>query len=84
MPSPTPPPEPVTITVFWSRSPLTDPIQIPPSATTVPAVRKCASGAPSISISGARSPAGSPGPPSAGTESETDRVNAPASSSATQ
>ena len=66
------------------EEPVHKPIQIPPSATKVPAVRKCASGAPSISISGARSAAGSPGPPSAGTESETERVNASASSAATQ
>ncbi len=66
------------------EEPVHKPIQIPPSATTVPAVRKCASGALSISISGARSAAGSPGPPSAGTDSETERVNASASSPATQ
>ena len=84
IPSPTPPPEPVTTTVFWSRSPLTGPSRSHRRPRRVPAVRKCASGTPSISISGARSVAGSPGPPSAGTDSETERVSASASSPATQ
>ena len=73
MPSPTPPPAPVTTTVLRVEEPAHKPIQIPPSATRVPAVRKCASGAPSISMSGARSRRGIAGPPERG-HGERDRA----------
>ena len=80
MPRPTPPPAPVTSTVRPSSSARRGhrPIQVPPSATRVPAVRKCASGSSSSAINGARSVDGSPACPNAGVDNEMARVSASA------